>query len=203
MAQRRRVSLQVRATNALRPAIERSERDKDFAYVVIEAQNLWANFLRSYLLSCLFSPRRIRGDRVALGNAMIRLPGDLLHAAAKAQKGPTAAAPTARREEPAWHDVNVFLRTCQDIQCSHLIDVQTALSVSTRAFYDIPVFRNFYAHRNEESAQKALALARKQYLITTVRHPTDALATPALKRPQALILDWLDDLDVVMELLCD
>lgn len=203
MTQRRRGRLRARAVIALRPMIERAERDKHLAYVTIEAQNLWANFVRSYLLSCLHSPRRIRGARVALGNTMIRLPGDLLHAAAKAQKGPTAAAPTTRREEPPWHDVSLFLRTCQDIKCSHLADVQTALSVSTRAFYDIPVFRNFYAHRNEESAQKALELVRRYYLITTARHPTDALATPPLRRPQALILDWLDDLGVVMELLCD
>lgn len=203
MAQRRRARLEARAANALDPTMERSERDKHLAYVVIEVQNLWANFIRSYLLSCLFSPRRIHGRRVALGNGTIRLPGDLLHAAAKVQKGPNAAAPTARREEPPWHDVSLFLKTCQVIQCSHLTEVQAALSVPTRVFYDIPAFRNFYAHRNEESAQKALELARRQYLITTARHPTDALATPALRRPQALILDWLDDLGVVMELLCD
>lgn len=78
-----------------------------------------------------------------------------------------------------------------------------ALSVSTRVFDDLPKFRNFYAHRNEESAKKAVDLARHYYVIGGAKSPTEALATPALKRTQPLILDWLDDMGVVMQLLCE
>jgi hypothetical protein len=77
------------------------------------------------------------------------------------------------------------------------------MSVDTRALQDLPVFRNFYAHRNEETAAKAIALAERQYLIRGRTHPTLAIATPPYQRPQPLILDWLDDIRAVIDLLCD
>lgn len=203
MAQRRLKRLRAHAVSALSPAVASAARDRQLAHVLVETQNLWANFVRSYLISCLFSARRVNGQKVTLHNAMVQLPGHLLHMAAKAQKGPLAPAPTTRREEPSWHDVSVFVRTCQAIQCSHLADIQAALSIQGRACYDLPTFRNFYAHRNEESAQKALNLARTQYLIVGPRHPSEALSVPAKARPQPLLLDWLDEIDAMMELLCE
>ena len=191
------------ATWALDGRRSSSERDRRLSYVVIESQNLWANFVRAYLLSCLTSPRWRNGGVITLGNAAVQLPGDVLHLGARAARGPHAAAPTSRREEPRWWETGVFLKTCQDMQCSHFPDVQAALSAQTRALYDMPTFRNFYAHRNDETAERAVRLARRQYLIAGVRHPTAALATPALNRPQALVLDWLDEIGVLMELLCE
>ncbi len=185
------------------PTTSRSDRDRGIGFAVLEAQNLWANFVRSYLLSLLSYPKRPDGSRVVLGNKAINTPADLLYAAAKVAKGPAAAAPTSRRDEPAWHDINILLRTCVEIQPSHEPDIRRALSTQARVFYDLPTFRNFYAHRNQESARKALDLARYQYLISGAKHPTDALCTPARKRPQALVLDWLDEIEVVVELLCE
>lgn len=176
---------------------------QDLAHVTIEAQNVWSNFVRSYLISCVFSPKKVKGGRVTLGNQAILNPGDVVWAAAKAARGPTAPAPTSRREEPSWHDVPLFVRTAQALQCSHLAQIQSALSLQTRVLQDLPVFRNFYAHRNEESARKAVNLASSQYLIRGYRHPTMVLAQPAYRRTQAVILDWLDDMGSIMELLCD
>lgn len=180
-----------------------SPADRELAYVVLETQNLWSNFVRSYVISCLFRPRRCSGGVVTIGNAAVRTPGDIIQAAARAVKGPTAPAPTNRREEPAWHDVAVLLKTCGYMQCSHQAHIESALSIPTRAFQDLPVFRNFYAHRNEETAAKAIDLAARQYLIRGHTHPTPALATPSYRRPQPLVLDWLDDIRAVIELLCD
>jgi len=179
------------------------ERDREMSYVVLEAQNLWTNFTRSYLISCIYKPRRCAGGRVTHGNAIIQTPGDVTYAANKIAKGPQAPAPTTRRDEPSWHETALFGKTCQELQCSHLASVQAALSLQTRVFYDLPPFRNFYAHRNDESAQRAVQLARTQYLIVGPRHPSDALALPAKNRTQALILDWLDDMRAMVDLLCD
>lgn len=180
-----------------------SEKDRHFSYVIIEAQNLWSNFSRSYLLSCLLRPKRISKGFVILSNAAITTPGDLLLLATRIHRGRTAAAPTTRREEPPWHDRNIFLRTCNELGCSHYSDILSAMSIQTRVLEDIPVFRNFYAHRNEESTRKAIDLGRHKYLITGASHPTEVLATPPYKRTQPLILDWLDDIQVTIEFLCD
>lgn len=181
----------------------RPERDRELAYVILEAQNLWTNFSRSYLLSCIYNPKRCKGGRVTCGNAAIQTPGDVLLAAKRIANGPNAPAPVTRRDEPSWHDVALFHKTCQALQCSHLADVQAALSLQTRVFQDLPPFRNFYAHRNAESARRAVQLGKSIYLITGPTHPSDVLARPARNRPQALILDWLDDIHAIVDLLCD
>jgi hypothetical protein len=192
----------LRSTAVLGVAAANPARDRQVSYVVLEAQNLWTNFTRSYLISCLFRPKRRNGGRVTYNNAAIQTPGDLLFSANRLAKGPTAPAPLSRREEPAWHDPALFHNTCQTLQCSHLAHVQASLSLQTRVFYDLPPFRNFYAHRNEQSARKAVQLAKAQYLISGPRHPSDVLALPAKGRTQALILDWLDDMATVVDLLC-
>lgn len=188
------------AVNLVGPSFE---KDRDIAFVVIELQNLWGNFVRAYLLSLLRSPKRALNGRVSLGNAAITTPGDLLHLAARSTLGATARAPVGRRDEPAWHDVSVLVKTCNALKPSHEAHVYASMSLSGRAFYDLPAFRNFYAHRNDESAGKALGLARRQYLITGIKHPTEALCVPARRRPQALILDWTDEIDATIQLLCD
>lgn len=178
-------------------------RDREFSYVVMETHNLWCNFVRSYLLSCLDKPRRSAGGRVSCANLAIQTPGDVIWAANKIARGPHASSPATRRDEPKWQDIALFHRTCQEMQCSHLAHVQSALSLPARVFQDLPTFRNFYAHRNEETAEKALRIARQNYLIVGPRHPSSALAIAGKNRPQALLLDWIDELDTVCVLLCD
>jgi len=201
MASRRLNRLRSRAVDALKSG--NPERDRHLAYVTVEALNLWANFSRSYVLSCLFRPMRISKRRVALSNAAISTPASVLLLATQMRRGPTASAPTSRREEPSWHERDLLMKTCKAMGCSNYPEVQSALSVVTTVFEDLPAFRNFYAHRNDESASRVIALGKRNHLISGARHPTDVLVMAAYKRPQPLVLDWLDDLQIAMELLCD
>jgi hypothetical protein len=201
-ASRQRLArLRQRTVQGLAPDF--TERDRSFAYVILETQNLWSNFVRSYVLSCLRRPSRINNPAVTLGNAAVATPGDVLLIATRLWKGPAAPAPADRREEPPWHEKRFLLKTCQEMQCSHYADVEAALGIQTRVFEDLPTFRNFYAHRNEDSARRAVELARRYYLIRGCRHPTQVLARTAHGRTQALILDWLDDLGVILDFLCE
>jgi hypothetical protein len=177
-------------------------RDREFAYVVLEIHNLWSNFARTYVLSCIGRPRRAGGGKVSCGNMSICTPADVIWAAAKIARGPLAPPPSERRDEPKWHEVSLLHKTCKEMQCSHLADVQAALSLPARVFHDLPTFRNFYAHRNEETAAKALSLARQNYLIVGHSHPSTALAAVPGTRPQCLLLDWIDELETVCSLLC-
>lgn len=197
----RRLGAEITAVSGVGTSI--NELDRKIGRVVIETHNTWCNFSRSYLMSYLAAPRRRRGDRVRFGNLSANSPGNLLHIAAKACRGPLANAPVDRRDEPAWHDIGNFLRICNALAPSNLSEIQAALSMQTRVFADLPAFRNFYAHRNEESAAKAVGLARRQYLITGVRHPTEVLMKPAPARTQPILLDWLDEMQIVVTFLCD
>jgi hypothetical protein len=193
--------LRQRAVEGLLPDFV--EQDRHFAYVILETQNLWSNFVRSYLLSCLRTPRRIKNPAVTITNAAVTTPGDVILIATRVWKGPAASAPADRRDEPPWHEKRFLLKTVREMQCSHYLDVEAALGIATRVIDDLPTFRNFYAHRNKDSARKAVELARRYYLITGFRHPTHVLAQPGHHRPQPLILDWLDDLSVIFDFLCE
>lgn len=179
-----------------------SEQDRQVAYVVIEAANLWAGFTRSYVLSCALGARRVSRVRVAIGNAAVTKPADVLLIATRQARGPTAPAPVDRRDEPSWHDTAVFLRTCRELRCSHLANVEAALSVQTSVFQHLPTVRNFYAHRNDETSRRALSVGLA-YVIANKATPTRMLLAAAARRPQSLILDWLDDMRAVIELMCE
>src|SRR5687768_10387078 len=88
-----------------------TERDRRLAFVAIEALNLWANFCRSYVLSCPFRPARLANGRVSLSNAAVSTPAAVLLLATQARRGPTAKAPTSRKDEPAWHEKDLLLKT--------------------------------------------------------------------------------------------
>ena len=195
--------LRGRALVLSRESFGAANREELAGHIVIELQNLWSNYVRSYLLSLLLSPLRKNGCRAVIQNLAVTSPGTLLHSAAIAARGAHAAAPVSRRDEPSWHDVQVFMRTCHRIDPSNREQIFSALAIETRVLQDLPVFRNFYAHRNEGSASRAVELAQKAYLIRGVRHPTLALIGHAPRRPQCVLLDWIDDVGVYMDLLCE
>lgn len=177
--------------------------DTEMAYVTIEASNYWAGFCRSFALSCPFGARRVGGARAGTTDSTLTSPGAILHAANKAIRGAGAPAPIDRRDEPDWKAGPNFLRICQALSLSNIDAVNGAMSLRSRVLEDLPTFRNFFAHRNPETAARALKVASTHYLIKGVAHPTLALKAVPFKRTQPLILDWLDDIQVISELLCD
>jgi hypothetical protein len=178
--------------------------EETLGHCVLELQTLWANFVRAFLLSLLYMPRTRSGPRAFIQDASIATPGALIHAAARATRGPWAAAPLSRRDEPTWHDTNVFLKTMRAIKASNTSRVESALSIPARALHDMHVFRNFYAHRNEDASRRAVQLASTYYSLPSyVRRPSEALLSASKGRPQCVLLDWFDEVDVIVELTCE
>ena len=106
-----------------------------------------------------------------------------------------------RRDEPPWHVPDTLINSCDEIGCCNYIEIQNAFSIQTKVFDHLRAFRNFYAHRNDETAIKTQKIAQ-QYTIPLPRHPSEILWSPAYRRPQILILDWIDDLDTIVQFLC-
>jgi len=177
---------------------------RTLAFVTIELLNTWNSFARSYVLSCVMCPRRANGGRVSIG-LPIRNFNDAIAVAMKRHRPNAKRKPDGswdRRDEPPWFDTNVLRTVCKDLLCSHHSEVENALSIPTRVFVDLPVFRNFVAHRNKGTVTAAKSLGT-QYLIPTFLHPIEMLATAPGKRPHPLIVDWIDDVFATVELLTD
>lgn len=76
-----------------------------------------------------------------------------------------------RRQEPSWHDPHTLLHLAATLGFQNLATIQAAFSLGLRVFIDLPVVRNFYAHRNEGTEQAAKNVAAN-YGIPS--NPTDS-----------------------------
>lgn len=180
------------------------ERDRELAWATIELTNLWSEFCRAYFLSCLRSARLESGSRVSctsvavvpsFDQALLTLAQNL---GTRPRKRPGKL---RRRDEPPWHQPSCLLRGCDDLGMSHLSTVRGALSTGFSVFKDLPTCRNFYAHRNEETAKKVLRLGLS-YSIGGKNHPSEVLAARPPGRPQSLILEFVDETRITIEFLC-
>ena len=173
------------------------------SYATIEGGNNWANFIRSFYLSMVIGTKRESGRKIQLGNQPASINNAIGIAVRHCRKSaiPNSRGIWRRRDEPAWFQPNILIALAKIIQADNLAELYSAFSIQTRVFADLPVFRNFFAHRNQQTAETA---ARKapNYGIPSNRHPEDILMSRALGRPQPIILDWLDDLKIVCEMLC-
>jgi hypothetical protein len=184
--------------------ITTQEREAILSFIVIETLSTWSNFSRCYYLSCTVRPRTVTGKRITVlptipdFNSAIGLAVTL----ARPHITPPPSGVWHRRDEPSWHDHNLFMRCCRNVSCSNMADIQAAFSLGSRVFVDLPVFRNFFAHRNNQTCKAAADLG-PQYGIPATLRPSQILLSRPLNRPQPLILDQFDDLITTVELLCD
>jgi hypothetical protein len=177
-----------------------AEVDRVVAFATIETLNLWGSFLRAFYISCFLGARRPLGGRVKIVVPCPRTAVEALTfamATIKAKPMP----PSARRYEPAWHDHNNILKLFTACNASNLPEVQAAFSYSTTMFVELPVMRNFFAHRNGDTAGSARDVARKLGLSVALR-PSEILCSRGPGRPQNVLADWLDDFSLVADLLC-
>ena len=177
-------------------------------YVTIEALNTWSNFSRSFYLSCTLHPRTVNGNRVttrietgnfneAIGEAI-----SLYRSSAT----PNPQGLWHRREEPTWHERSTITRVCNHIECSNITDISHGLSGQQTFFTHLPVFRNFYGHRNQQTEKAAMQLAPR-YVIPATLRPSDILrqfpisgtSTPSTS---ILLVQWLDEIEFTIEYLC-
>ena len=193
--------------SSLKPPTEFATKNQEISFVAIELHTTYSNFARSYFLSCILTPTTRSGVKVACDPAITTFI-DAIDASMKVCKNriwinARGNKNWAQRDEPPWHQTNVLIVSCQEIACSNQANIISALSVPTSAFDDLTKFRNFFAHRNKVTTNAALNLASHYGIsITSQTHPVEILCSPALGRTQAVILDWIDDISLVIELLC-
>lgn len=176
-----------------------AELDRVTAFVTIEALSLWSSFARAYYLSCALNAKTVTGIRVTTSSGINTIPDAIKLSITHFR--PYRKPPWSRKDEPTWHDTNTILTLARLIGASNLAQVQAALSYPTLVFTQLPVARNFFAHRNDDTARKTSNLARDLGLGTKLR-PSVMLCQRALGRPQNVLADWLDDIRNVVELIC-
>lgn len=171
------------------------------AYTTIEALNLWAEFERSYYISCCLGCRN-RGGRPVTVTATIISVQDAIEFAVRTTRSSTkATGPWKRRDEPDWLSPEILLKLLRALNSSNLATAQAALSYPSRVFKDLPTVRNFFAHRHEETARKVASVAHSHGL-SSRRRPEELMCTRLPSRPENILTDWLDAIRIVAVALC-
>lgn len=179
------------------------EREMRISHVAINLQNSWANFVKAYYLSCSFgtktkslkavrSPHYFSDQNSAIGFAI---------QAIKPHALPNAAGKWHRRDEPAWHDMNNLLNLSTRLNFQNNGELQNAFSLNLAVFQHLPVFRNFYAHRNRQTLE-AVQLISFQYGLPSNSRATELLLSNPRSRPQLLVLEWIDELRITADFMC-
>jgi len=179
------------------------EADRAVAWAIIEADNLWAGFLRAYYLSAAIHAKTVSGGKITLSSAAFPSLQSALKFAARLKDPKFKKSVVSRRDQPAWHNTSDFLRLLQRIGASNLPRIQAGLAYGTAFFNHLRTIRNFYAHRCDDTSRKAGNVGIRLGLSATPNlHATQIMCARLPKRPQNIATDWLDDIGNVIDLLC-
>jgi hypothetical protein len=188
-------------TTAIDPAGGHRPADRAVSFAVIEATNLWARYCRYFFLSCALGTKDSKGAPVRPATGRLRSTEDAITLAIRATKLNWAhrQPPWTPRDEPDWQMPATFLRAFRALSTPNLGQVEAALSLTTDVTQRLPTFRNFYAHRGPDTGRKAVGVGTA--MLIAGRHPTQILLTPRPNRPVPLLLDWLHDLEALVQLM--
>jgi hypothetical protein len=169
-------------------------RDHRIAFASIEAINLWNQYCREYFLSVALGTIDAGGNPVTLASSRSFANEESAIAWATQQ----VARGDVYIGEPRWRTPTVWSRVMQKLGSSVQMNVTLATGLTTSAFGDLPKFRNFYAHRCRDTADKAKAVARRNFKAMT--NPTDYLLDGVATTRVSILVDWIDDLYSAVDL---
>lgn len=194
---RRRAARLLPLVKFVKPPIDASN-DRNIAHVAIELVNAWSSFARAFYISCALRAYTASGTRVSVTVAGITTPSDALSLAMKRLKNWNK--PFVRRQEPSWHEIRNIITLIAAIGASNTPTVVAALSYPTHAFRCLPTVRNFYAHRNLDTAQKCRGLAATLPVASAWR-PSALLVQRDYTRPNNLLSEWITDVTTVADMM--
>ena len=196
-------------------ALARQIAEKDNAdcaaqmtYLTVESLVSWANFCRSFYLSCtVCSARQIGGGRVSHTRSVITDQRSALVEAIRELKPNALSQVRARRNinsrfEPTWHEKRSLVALSGNLAFPNNATIVAAFSYPTRFMDDLPIIRNFFAHRSQGTARKVEALASRDHGLATLHHPADLVNKTLTGHTEPLLIEWLIDIRAIGLALC-
>ncbi|MBF6604851.1 MAG: hypothetical protein IVW53_04630 [Chloroflexi bacterium] len=174
----------------------------------MESLNTWANFNRSLWLSSVAGAKTTSGRAVSVRRGVHGRPqSDAIHLAiVLIRKPPRLKIPAnrswKRREEPAWHDPATIRRLAKKVRATNLDAIELGLDLTSNVFADLPQMRNFFAHRNENSIRVARAAAPRNG-VSALLTPAEALLELPYGSGPSLVRQWISDLRLAVDLMCE
>ena len=180
------------------------EIEAEVATLAIDLLNTWTNTIKWLYISCALGARSRVGTPISSSLA-IPDANDAIGIAVQAERPwrtPNAKGGWDTRSEPTWHDPSVLGRVASAAKLSSAGDMTTAFSTGFRVFGHLPVFRNYFAHRNQETFEKAMNIA-PDYGVGRNAKPSDVLRAHEGGGPSSVLATWAAELRFTIEYLCN
>jgi len=172
---------------------------------VIELDNLVLSAMRVLLISSIRNTRTLSGARVR-SSVLLRGEGEIAAFMLSVLNNKTFArlgSPIQihRWQEPTVRDPRELERVFSAANLTNTPSLQNALALNTTLFSSLATFRNFYAHRNEDTWRKARrkAIDMGVYASGSV---DDFVKSFVPGRAVRIYEDWLDDAELFFEEAC-
>lgn len=154
----------------------------------------WGRFCRSIVMESAL------GATTANGNVLLASAPSwevVSHIAAQVKRGRLpvpGATNNILRKEPTWGDPNMLLTV---ISALHLPNEAQLKSLGSTAYIGhVQTVRNAAAHRHHQTTAEVLAL-RPYYVVSRLRHPSEALFWLEQQTQTFAFLFWLDEMRLV------
>ena len=176
-----------------------SQSRRALAYVVIESSTIWLEYSKAYYFFSAMKALDRQGTRISHQQAFVDEDDALGYAINVARPLVKRKPRYSHRDHPDWRAPGVINKLLEAMKASSLSAWQLGMGMQSHAPSDVFTMRNFFAHKNEESAVKARRL-RTHYGVTQNLSPCELLANVPPQSQQPLVREWLDDLTAMVTL---
>jgi hypothetical protein len=194
---RRANRLRLLAREVVVPLDPRSRRT--LAYIVLEAGTLWLEYSKAYYFCSAMHAVDRHGTPISHQQTFADEAAAMSFAVSIARPDVSRTKNFTHSQHPEWRDPGVIRKLLDAMQASNLAAWQLGIGVQSRVTRDLPTMRNFFAHKNRESAGRAHAL-RRHYGVTQSLSPWELLAVVPPQSQQPLVREWMDDLTAMIRL---
>lgn len=171
--------------------------DVRVAYVIVELETAMAYATRSAYLAGTVGGRSAKGRR--LNGTGIDSVGALCAASKAVGK---RAKQIPGRDEPSWASADQVATVAQRENPDNATDIITAMGIFPDARKCVKAFRNFFAHRNEDTFADARNALGTQYGLAFRGHPTHALVHLSLGGGSSILETWIWNYKDIVDALC-
>jgi hypothetical protein len=189
----------------LGPHLSHHERETQVAYVAINLLNCWANFVRTYFISCAGGAISPSGTMISSDLYVPGVTFNALLGSAITHFRPNATARSDgswdSRDEPTWHDSATIIALASKYHLTNKADISTAFTFGYTAHRNLVVFRNYYGHKNQSTMRKTQNLAIT-YSISSNQKPTEILLSSPASTSGSLLEVWKTELSDTIGFLC-
>lgn len=172
------------------------DADRACSFVAVEALNFWTQYCRDFVIQCARGAMTVGGVAVKATTVPYTSRDDLLTDLAKrfGHMKKNAVGPPGGLQEPTWRVPQRVADVARYLGLANEGSIRSATSVGTVVVSELPVARNFAAHRCESTAEGLRQLGIK-YGVGPAPKLAEVMQAPGASGGVTVASEWLAEID--------